>query len=120
MSSLMKANFADSQDVRTPDKTRMAVVELNGQMASQLRLQPGWKWSECIKPLAGTESCQKSHVGFIQQGQLHVISVDGSELDVKAGDFYVFGPGHDGWVVGDEEVIAYEFESSTAATYAKG
>jgi hypothetical protein len=49
-----------------------------------------------------------------------VISDDGSELDVKAGDFYVLGPDHDGWVVGNEEVIAYEFESFTAATYARG
>ena len=121
MASIEVKNFSNNADeVSTPSNARVETVNVGGQRVIKLTVQPGWKWSECIKPLAGTESCQKSHVGFIQQGQLHVISDDGSELDVKAGDFYVFGPGHDGWVVGDEEVIAYEFESSTAATYAKG
>jgi hypothetical protein len=48
-----------------------------------------------------------------------VISDDGSELGVDLGDFHAFGSGHDIWVVGDAEVITYEFESFTAVTYAK-
>ena len=31
---------------------------------------------------------------------------DGSNYSAEAGDAYYFAPGHDGWVVGDETVIA--------------
>ena len=89
MSSLMKINFSESEDIRTPEKTKMSVVSLGGHTASKLEVAPGWKWSECIKPHVGTESCQKSHVGYIESGHLHVVSDDGSMVDVKAGDFYV-------------------------------
>ncbi len=33
---------------------------------------------------------------------------DGTEVLAEAGDAYYFAPGHDGWVVGDETVVAYE------------
>src|SRR5256885_1619340 len=25
---------------------------------------PGWKWSESVKPIAGTDSCQVAHMGY--------------------------------------------------------
>ncbi|MEC8156586.1 MAG: hypothetical protein VX080_06300 [SAR324 cluster bacterium] len=50
---------------------------------------------------------------------MKVVNDDGSKAVVNAGDAYVFEPGHDGWVIGDEPVVGYEFEGSTAATYAK-
>jgi len=34
--------------------------------------EPGWRWSECVKPVAGTESCQARHVGVVQSGRLAV------------------------------------------------
>ena len=72
-------------------------------------LEPGWKWSECIQPTVGGRSCQAGHIGIIIQGQLMCVHDDGTEILVKAGDAYYFAPwGHDGWVVGDETVIAYE------------
>ena len=53
-----------------------------------------------------------SHVGVILQGTLKVVHDDGSEITVSAGDAYSIAPGHDGWVVGDEEVIGYEFNNA--------
>jgi len=62
-----------------------------------------------MKPLVGGHSCQAPHLGTIIKGVLHVVSDDGSEIIVHAGEAYVSAPGHDAWVVGDEEVVAYEF-----------
>ena len=59
------------------------------------------------------------HVGMLVSGKMKVVNDDGSEAVVSAGDAYVFEPGHDGWVIGDEPAVGYEFEGSTAATYAK-
>jgi uncharacterized cupin superfamily protein len=72
-----------------------------------------------VKPIAKTDSCQARHVGAIVSGQLHVVHTDGSEGDARPGDAYVIEPGHDAWVVGEEPVVAFEFEKSVE-TYAKG
>ena len=50
---------------------------------------------------------------------MKVVNDDGSEVEVNAGYAYVFEPGHDGWGIGDEPAVGYEFEGSTAAPYAK-
>jgi hypothetical protein len=84
------------------------------------RAQPGWRWSECIKPIVGGESCQSHHVGVLISGAMHVVHNDGTESDIATGSGYVIEPGHDAWVVGDAPAVAYEFDSSTAATFAKG
>ena len=86
----------------------------------RLSVQPGWRWSECIKPVVGGESCQAAHLGYVVSGRIHIASDDGAELDLGPGDVYRLDPGHDAWVLGDEPAVALEFEGKTAETYAKG
>ena len=117
MAGIMLKSFDAPDEVRTPDKTRVETVRLAEGSAGRFTFQPGWRWSECIKPVVGTEHCEARHVGAIVSGRLHVVHVDGTEGDAGAGDAYVIEPGHDAWVVGDEPVIAFEFES--AETYAR-
>ena len=70
MTGMHVGDFDAPDEVRSPDKTTMAVVRLgDGTTAARLTLQPGWRWSECIKPVAGTESCQVRHVGVVQSGR---------------------------------------------------
>ena len=95
-------------DVDAASEGETEVVKLGNMNASRLVLQPGWRWSECIKPVVGGDSCQAGHVGVIVAGQMTCIHDDGSEITVKAGDAYYFAPGHDGWVDGDEPCIMYE------------
>jgi hypothetical protein len=116
MAGITAKNFDSPDEQRTPDKTTVDVVDLGTTKAARVTFQPGWKWSECIKPVAGTDSCQARHVGVITSGTLHVVHDDGTEADATAGLAYVIEPGHDAWVVGDEPVVGYEFES--AAEYA--
>jgi len=58
-------NFDAPDETRTPEKTRVDVVKAGATSAARMVLEPGWSWSECIKPVAGTDSCQARHVGFI-------------------------------------------------------
>ena len=111
MTSLAKKSFQDPDELKTPDKVHVATIKFDGASISKLTLQPGWKWSEIMKPLVGGHRCQAPHLGTIIKGVLHVVSDDGSEITVHAGEAYVFAPGHDAWVVGDEEVVAYEFNT---------
>jgi hypothetical protein len=119
MAGLIAKSFESPDEVRSPDKTTLEVVDLAGIKAARLRVEPGWKWSECIKPVVGGDSCQAHHVGVITSGTMHIRHNDGTEADVPPGMAYVIEPGHDAWVVGAEPATAFEFDSSTAQTYAK-
>ena len=119
MAGVEKNSFDSPDETRTPDKSKIEVVRLGGASAARITFQPGWKWSECIKPVVGTDSCQARHVGAVVGGRLHVVHEDGSEGDAGPGDTYVIEPGHEAWVLGDEPFVAFEFESETASGYAK-
>ena len=118
MGSLNSKRFDAADETRTPDKTRIEVVDLGGTKVARMTAQPGWRWSECIKPVVGGDSCQVHHLGVVVEGRLHVVHDDGSEADMGAGAAYEIKPGHDAWVVGDEEFVAYEFDTTAAETYA--
>jgi hypothetical protein len=116
-----KKSFEKPDETRKPSKTKVEVVDLGGgTKAARVTLEPGWKWSECIKPVAGTNSCQVRHVGTLVSGHLHVQTDDGTKIEIGPGDAYLIEPGHDAWNSGSEAVVGYEFESITAETFAKG
>jgi hypothetical protein len=120
MAGVVKKGFASADEVRTPDKTRLEILDLGGGIkAARMTAEPGWKWSECIKPVVGTDSCQAHHVGTVVAGSMHVVHEDGTEQDIGAGDAYVIEPGHDAWVTSSEPFVGLEFDSRTAATFAK-
>jgi hypothetical protein len=119
MSNLTVKSFDAPDEVRTPDKTKLELVDLGSAKAARLTAQPGWTWSSCIKPVVGGESCQARHVGLLTAGRMHVVHDDGTEADVGPGDAYVIEPGHDASVVGDDAIVAFEFESSTAESFAR-
>jgi hypothetical protein len=119
VAGLEMGSFDSPDETRSPDKTKIEIVQLGDTKAARVTFQPGWKWSECIKPVAGTDSCQARHIGTIVSGRLHVAHDDGTEADAGPGDAYVIEPGHDAWVLGDETFVAFEFEPKTVAEYAK-
>jgi hypothetical protein len=118
MGGLVKHSFDDANEVRTPAKSRVEVVDLGSTKAARLTLEPGWRWSECIKPVVGTERCQVRHVGAVVSGRLALEHDDGSTIEIGPGDAYVIEPGHEAWVVGDDTFVGLEFEPSAAESYA--
>ena len=109
-------DFSNPDEIRTPDKTTVELVNVGEGQIGRYTFQPGWRWSECVKPVAGTDTCQVDHIGYCVSGTIHVVH-DGSEADVTAGEVYRIPPGHDAWVVGDETFVSVEFQG--AANYAK-
>jgi len=110
-------SHAAPDEVRTPNKTRIEVVRLEGFTLGRFSFEPGWRWSECIKSVVKTDSCQNSHVGYALSGRLMVVGKDGSKLSISSGDSYTIPPGHDAWVEGNEPFICIEVMS--AEHYAK-
>ena len=119
MAGVETRDFDSPDETRTPDKTRVDVVRMGGTTAARLAFETGWRWSECIKPVAGTESCQARHVGVAHSGRIGVKHEDGTEVEIGPGEAYVIEPGHDAWVVGDAGFVAFEFEHTAAETFAR-
>ena len=118
MAGVEAKSLESPDEVRTPPKTRIDIVNVGAAEVGRFSFEPGWKWSECIQPVVKTDSCQNEHLGYVVSGRLHIVHGDGTERDVTAGDVYFIAPGHDAWVLGDEPFVGVEFKS--AATYAKG
>lgn len=98
------------------DKGKAEVVVVEGTTVLRATLEPGWKWSEHVKPLVKTNSCQTRHTGYIVSGRMRIRMDDGTEKEVGPGDACVIAPGHDAWVVGSEPCVMVDF---TAPEYAK-
>lgn len=118
MAGIERDDFSQPHEVRTPPKTKVELVKLAGGEVGRYTFEPDWRWSECIKPVAGTESCQVEHVGYMLEGSLDVVHDDGTTLTVTAGDVYRIAPGHDAHNSGSQAAVVVEFQG--AAFYAKG
>ena len=118
MAGVESKSMDNPDEVRSPDKTRVDVVKIGGNEVGRLTLEPGWRWSECIKPVVGGDSCQADHLGYAVSGRMHIEHDDGTTKEIGPGEAYIIAPGHDAWVVGDEPFVGLEFKS--AAEYAKG
>ena len=116
---MQSKNLESPDEVRSFEKGRMDVVNLGEDVvAGRAVFEPGWRWSEHVKPVAGTDSCQVPHVGYVISGRLVVRMDDGSEQEIGPGDAVAIPPGHDAWTVGDEACTMLDF--SGADRYAKG
>ena len=120
MAGVQQLDFDSPDETRTPDKTRVDVVRVGDTAVARIAFEPGWKWSECVKPVAGTDSCQVRHVGVVQSGRMAIKHEDGTEVEIGPGEAYVIEPGHDAWLVGDERFVGFEFEQRAAEEYARG
>ena len=61
MAGVEVRGFDAPDETRKPDKTKIDVVRMGGTTVARMTFEPGWRWSECVKPVAGTESCQAAH-----------------------------------------------------------
>ena len=105
------------EEVRTFPKGRLEIVTVGGTTMGRATFEPGWKWSECVKPIAQTQSCQASHLGYMISGRMKVVMEDGTEMELEPGDAMWLPPGHDAWIVGDDSCVVVDFTGFT--DYAK-
>jgi hypothetical protein len=112
------------KNVGNPDEQRdflhgrLDLFHLTGLAFGVGTFEPGWRWSESMRPLFGTELCEVHHNGYVVQGRMRFRMRDGSEHEVGPGDVFVCPSGHDAWVVGDEPCVALDF-SGGAHEYAR-
>jgi len=117
MASAERKSLDSPDETRKFDKGKVDVVNLGGGTVGRYRFEPGWKWSESVKPIAGTDLCQAPHAMYQISGRMHVVQADGTEFEVGPGEAATVPPGHDAWVVGNEPAVGIDWGGM--ASYAK-
>ena len=110
MAKIASKNLNNPDEVRTFSKGKVELVHLGDATIGRATFEPGWRWSTCVKPLANTNSCEVAHFQYQISGTMGIRMDDGTALECKAGDVAIVPPGHDAWVVGNEPVIAVDFQ----------
>ena len=110
-------SFTSSDEVKQFGKGKLETIKLGEATVGRGTYQPGWQWSNHVRPIAQTKSCEVSHALYVISGTLHIAMDDGMEQDLKVGDVALIPAGHDAWVVGNEPLVAFGFQG--VAEYAK-
>jgi hypothetical protein len=100
--------FEAPDEVREFPNGRAEILQIGGGEVGRLVLEPGWRWSNDVKPIAGTDSCEVPHFQYHVSGRLALRMDDGTEFIAGPGDITSLPSGHDGWVVGDEPNVLLE------------
>jgi len=100
-----KANFSDPDVTKTTPKAKLQIINVAGFTMGLRTLEPGWRWSTHMQPLAKTSSCQIRHVGYVVSGRMGFVMDDGTALEVGPGDVFDVHQGHDTWTVGESPVV---------------
>jgi hypothetical protein len=103
-------SFDSPDEVREVPNGRVELVKIGESIIGRATLQPGWKWSESVKPIVKTEYCEASHFEYQISGVLHVRMEDGTEFDCHPGEVCFLPAGHDAWVIGNEPVVIVDFQ----------
>lgn len=115
---VQKKDFDHPDEHRDFPNGNVKLVTLNGITFGLATFEPGWKWSQSVKPIVKTESCQVMHTGYQLSGVMHVRMDDGTEYDFGPGEAAFIPPGHDAWTVGDEPAVVLDITGM--AHYAEG
>jgi hypothetical protein len=110
-------SFTEPAEVREFPHGRAEIVTLGDAEVGRLVLEPGWRWSNDVKPIAGTDLCQAPHMQYHVSGRIHVVMADGTEFEAGPGDVTSLPEGHDAWVVGDEPAVVVDWYG--ASNYAR-
>jgi mannose-6-phosphate isomerase-like protein (cupin superfamily) len=105
--------LTSADEVKTFPLGKVELVTLAGVTIGRATMQPGWRWSQSVKPLVKTERCQVAHTGYMVSGRLRVAMADGAEQEFGPGEAFAIPPGHDAWVVGDEPAVNIDFAGAS-------
>lgn len=109
MSIFEHKKFENPDEVRTFPHGRVEILNMKEGVIGRLVLEPGWRWSTDVKPIAQTDLCQAPHFQYQVSGRAHIVMADGREFESGPGDVTSLPSGHDAWVVGDEPVVLVDW-----------
>ena len=113
MDDILLKRFEEPDEVVEFEKGRFEIVRLGDVTIGRATYEPGWKWSEHVRPVAGTEYCEVEHVGLVLSGRAVAAFGDGRLVELAPGTmFYIPPEPHDSWVLGDEPYVSLHFQGA--------
>jgi hypothetical protein len=103
-------DFEKADELRTFPNGRLELLRFGDDEIGRVILDPGWRWSDSLRAIAGTELCEVAHMMYLIKGHMRIRMADGTEFDGVAGQVAYIPPGHDAWVVGDEQAVAVDWQ----------
>jgi class 3 adenylate cyclase len=110
MSGIVVKNFRNADDRVAFDHGHLDLIKASSLALGWEVLEPGWRWSEHVKPIVGTERCEFHHVSIVLEGRLGFESRDGEVAEGGPGDVLEISRGHDSWVVGDTAAVVLDVQ----------
>jgi hypothetical protein len=110
-------SYSKPDEVREFSHGKAEILRIGDAEVGRYTFEPGWRWSNDIKPLAKTASCQAPHFQYHVAGRIAIRMDDGTEFIAGPGDITSLPQGHDAWVVGNETVVLVDWFGAT--NYAK-
>jgi hypothetical protein len=101
-----------AQDVRTFPKGHMDVVRMAGSTVGRATFEPGFRWSESIGPIVGTDTCRLPHIGYVISGRMMISPREAEAYEISTGDAIQISPDHDAWTLGEEPCVVLEVLSA--------
>jgi mannose-6-phosphate isomerase-like protein (cupin superfamily) len=114
---MQKKSMTSHDETRSFDKGKVEIAKVGNTSIGRGYFEPGWSWEKSVKPIVNTNSCEVSHTTYVISGRIRFRMDDGSEEEYGPGDIGYVPPGHNAWVVGNEQFVAVDFTG--AETYAK-
>ena len=71
-------SFEEPDDTRQFPNGRAEILWIGDAEVGRLVFEPGWRWSNDVKPIAKTESCEAPHFQYHVSGQLAIRMDDGT------------------------------------------
>lgn len=90
--------FGDPDEVREFPSGKAEILKVGGAEIGRLVFEPGWRWSNDVKRIAGTDSCTAPHFEYHVSGRLAIRMDDGNEFLAGTGDVTSHPSGHDAWL----------------------
>jgi quercetin dioxygenase-like cupin family protein len=110
MLEVILKRFDNPDETLEFEKGKFEIVKIGGMTIGRASYEPGWKWSEHVRPTATTDFCEVGHVGMVVSGRAMATIIDGENVELKAGDVFCVPPApHDSWVIGDEPCVSIHF-----------
>lgn len=109
MEKMEKKNLGKPEEKREFPKGYVELVTVGDVTFGKGTFNPGWKWTESVKPIAKTDSCMSHHTIYQISGRMRIRMDDGTEMEFGPGDVGVIPPGHQAWVVGNEPCVNLDF-----------
>ena len=117
MLEVILKRFDNPDETLLFEKGKFEIIRIGRMTIGRASYEPGWKWSEHIRPTAGTEFCEVEHIGMVIKGRAMAAMSDGNNIELSAGDiFHIPAVPHDSWVIGDEPYISLHFLGADSYT----